>query len=269
MTDVNRSGSNRSGHPPSAGTARTAGTLRVMAIAIIGLTLIGAAPFVLDRVHRHQCTQQLQIEVDAAYAAVRRTADRRHRTGDATLTQLLGSRRLQASSVRCAVTGEDAGLIRQRWRVDCAIRSVDVYRTSSSYARLARQLQQRGVSRRADPLILGALTTAVPPYGCGTLRAHSGESAADASLSITRLQAGRFVPTEHTGDPDYGCSSPIPVYDLPTTRVEVAYPDTAVEPEYSWVTVERETPFLSRTLGCGAAPLWCGLPLADHVLPRS
>lgn len=257
----------KSGRPRSALRGGVSRTLKVLTASTVTLALVAAGAVALSRVHRHQRTQHLQATVDATYAATRPAADRRHRTGDTLVAEVLGPHTFQASSVRCVLNGEDAGLIKQNWRLDCAIRTVDAYRTDLPYPRIASQLQQRADAFRGDPLVLGRpVTTTTPPHGCGTLRAHSGESPLDASVTISRLQAGHFEPTEHTGDPYHGCSAPVPVYDLPTTRVEVAYPDTAVDPQHSWLTVERDTPFLSQSLGC--APPWCGVPVAEHVLPR-
>ncbi len=236
-------------------------------VFFLAIVVIVAGVVVLGKLHRYQSTQQLQATVDAAYATARPQADQRHRAGQAVLDGILGPADLQASSVQCLVDGQDAGLIRVGWSLDCAIRFVDAYRTDLTYPVLAKQLQRGSLSHRSDPTILGRpVTTPAPADGCGTLRADSGDTPTDPSVTMTRLSAGAFDPSEHTGGSDFGCSAPVPVYDLTRTRTETTYADTDLAPQYSWVTVERNTSVLQMKLDC--SPLGCHAPAADPVLPR-
>lgn len=236
---------------------RGRGPRTVKVLVGLGVALVAIATLVvaLSAFARHQRAQQLQTTVDAVYAAARPEADERHLAGDVILTEFLGRVFVAASSVQCVLDRQDAGLVRQGWRLDCTIRTVDVYRTTMPYADLVDLLEQRSTRNRDDPTVLGhAVEMPAPPDGCGTLRAWSGDTALAPSVTITLLQAGTFDPTEHSGGADFGCVAPVPVYDASATRAESTYPDTALDRDQSWVTVERETPFLSHDLGCAPPP---------------
>lgn len=240
---------------------------RVFGVVFLAFVVIVAGAVVTGKVHRYRSTQQLQASVDAAYATARPQADQRHRAGQAALDEILGPAQLQASSVYCRVDGDDAGLIRVGWSLDCAIRSVDAYRTDLTYPALAKQLQRDSLAHRGDSTILGSPTTdPAPANGCGTLRADSGKTPADPSVTIMRLAAGTFDATEHAAGSSYGCVAPVPVNELTRTRTEKTYADTDLTPQHSWVTVVRSTPVLQVELDC--SPLGCHTPAADPVLPR-
>lgn len=233
----------------------------VFGVFTLALVVIVAGVAVAGKVHRYRSTQQLQATVDAAYSTARPQADKRHRAGQAVLDEILGPADLQASSVYCRVDSHDAGLITIGWSLDCAIYSVDAYRTDLTYPALATQLQRASLSLGNDPTILGHPTTEpAPPNGCGTLRNDY------PAVTIIRLAAGTFDPTEHAGGSSHGCVAPVPVYELTRTRTEKTYADTDLTPQHSWVVVVRSTPVLQVKLDC--SPLGCHAPAADPVLPR-
>lgn len=239
----------------------------VFGVVTLSFVVIVAGVIVADKVHRHRSTQQLQATVDAAYAKVRPQADERHRAGQAALDEILGRPDLQASSVYFRVDHHDSGLITTGYSLDCAIYSVDAYRTNLTYPALATQLQRASLNLDNDPTILGQPTTdPAPTNGCGTLRADSGKTPADPSMTIIRLAAGTFDPNEHAGGSSDGCVAPVPVYELTRTRTEKTYTDTDLTPQHSWVTVVRSTPVLQVDLDC--SPLGCLSPASDPVLPR-
>lgn len=213
-------------------------------------------------------TREVQTEVDAAYAAVRPEADRRHRQSDEALGAALGPAVLRSSVLTCRIDSSDAGFVVQSWSQHCWLDTVDAYRTTDAYATVAAELAaaDRRVSSSA---VLGAAVKKTQAHGCGLVRVSAPDADSrhpGPSVVITRLERGRFTPTDVEPGVD-DCHPPKPVYDLPHVRVEAMYDLAAMDPDHSWVTVLRREPISDIELGC-AGLLSCDLPVSGTVLPR-
>lgn len=237
-------------------------------LTVVTLLLTAAAVTALWA-NRTQRTRHVQSTVDASYAASSKQAGKRHHDGKMALSELLGPVALHASSVTCVLNPQEAGLMVQSYAIECAIRTVDIYRTELTYRAMSDELEELSAKGDDDPLLLGSRDDVpTPPGGCGFVRAWSGPHPSDPTVTFRHLAAGSFDPSERAGVGDHGCVVPLPDYHLNATRVDSSYEPTAISPEYSWVTIERDTPFLNEHLGCDTPWLLCGLPISTPILPR-
>lgn len=243
--------------------------LRLLIGIVVGLALVIGGVVVTGHLRQALRTSGLQDTVDQAYAVARPEAERRRSTGDAVLTDLLGPVLLRSSAVTCTLDHSDAGLMVQSWSQQCMIRTVDVYPTTLSYADLDARAESAARTANLEDSVLGAAVAgAVPRTGCGPVRSTGDRWATGPQVTVTRLQAGAFHPTDPDRDLATDCQVPVPVYDVPTTRVDASFVREAVTADRSWVVVERRTEFLTTDLGC-VGILFCSAPISSARLPRA